>query len=82
MSCVCGMTGQQCDPEGFADVFRVRAKGVFVCLERNTEMLQKCIRCLVEGQIWADATQTNHMVSALPSAHRRDLVGKRKISNI
>ena len=70
------------DSEVVVDAFRARAKGVFVCTERNTEMLQRCIRCVVEGQIWADATQMNYIVSALPSAHQRDLVAKRKISNI
>ena len=70
------------DPEVVVDAFRVRAKGIFVCTEHNTEMLEKCIRCVVEGQIWADATQMNYIVSALPSAHQTDLVAKKKISNI
>ena len=70
------------DREVVVDVFRARARGIFICTERNTEMLQKCIRCVVEGQIWADATQMNYIVSALPSAHQRDLVAKRKISNV
>jgi len=70
------------DPEIVVDAFRARAKGIFLCTDRNTEMLQKCIRCVVEGQIWADATQMNYIVSALPKAHQRDLVAKRKMSNI
>jgi DNA-binding NarL/FixJ family response regulator len=70
------------DPEVVVDAFRVRAKGIFMCAERNTEMLQKCIRCVVEGQIWADSTQMNYIVSALPRAHCRDLVAKRKVPKI
>ena len=70
------------DPEIVVDAFRVRAKGIFMCAERNPEMLQKCIRRVVEGQIWADSTQLNYLVSALPSAHSRNLVAKRKLPNI
>jgi DNA-binding CsgD family transcriptional regulator len=53
-----------------------------MCGERNPEMLRTCIRRVVEGQIWADPTQMNYIVSALPSAHSRDLVAKRKLPNI
>jgi len=70
------------DPEVVVDAFRVRAKGIFLCAERKTEMLRKCIQRVIEGQIWADSSQMNYVVSALPSAHSRDLVAKKKISNI
>ena len=70
------------DPEVVVDAFRVRAKGIFMCAERNPEMLQKCIHRVVEGQIWADSTQLNYIVSALPSTHSRELVAKRKLPNI
>jgi DNA-binding NarL/FixJ family response regulator len=73
------------DPEVVVDAFRVRARGIFMCGERNPEMLRTCIRRVVEGQIWADPTQMNYIVSALPSvhsAHSRDLAAKRKLPNI
>src|SRR5215469_2497832 len=70
------------DPEVVVDAFRVRAKGIFMCAERNPEMLRKCIQRVIEGQVWADSTQLNYIVSALPSAHPRDVVAKRKLPNM
>lgn len=69
-------------PETVVDAFRARAKGVFVCTESNTEMLQLCIRRVVEGQIWADSSQLNHVIAALPSAHPIEASSRRKVSNV
>jgi DNA-binding NarL/FixJ family response regulator len=52
-----------------------------MCAESNPEMFEKCILRVVEGQIRADSTQRNYIVSALPSVHSRDLVAKRKLPN-
>ena len=49
------------------DAFRAGARGVFCCLESETKLLCKCIRRVVEGQIWADATQMRRIVEALSS---------------
>lgn len=49
------------------DAFRAGARGVFCCLESETKLLCKCIRRVVEGQIWADATQMRRVVEALRS---------------
>lgn len=69
-------------PETVVDAFRARVKGVFVCGESNTDRLQLCIRRVVEGQVWADATQLNHVIAALPSAHQKEAGSRRKVSNV
>jgi two-component system nitrate/nitrite response regulator NarL len=68
--------------ETVVDAFRARAKGVFVCAESHTEMLQKCIHRVVEGEIWADSSQVSYVVAALPSVHARESTSKRKILNV
>lgn len=70
------------DPEMVVDAFRARAKGVFVCSESNTELLQKCILRVVEGQIWADSDQLNQVIAALPSVHVKDAGPRRKLTNV
>jgi DNA-binding NarL/FixJ family response regulator len=70
------------DPEMVVDAFRARAKGVYVCSESNTDLLQKCILRVVEGQIWADSDQLNRIIAALPSVHTKDTAPRRKMSNI
>jgi DNA-binding NarL/FixJ family response regulator len=69
-------------PETVVDAFRARAKGVFVCAESNTDMLQLCIQRVVEGQVWADASQLNHVIAALPSAHQKEVSSRRKVSDV
>src|ERR1019366_9082811 len=49
------------------DAFRAGARGVFCCLESETKLLCKCIRRVMEGQIWANATQMLSVVEALRS---------------
>jgi DNA-binding NarL/FixJ family response regulator len=70
------------DAETVVDAFRARAKGVFVCDNSNTDLLQKCILRVVEGQIWADSDQLNQVIAALPSIHMKDAAPKRKLSNV
>jgi DNA-binding NarL/FixJ family response regulator len=69
------------DPETVVDAFRARVKGVFVCVESNTEMLHRCIRRVVEGQVWADSAQMNYIIAALPSAHQPESGTRRKVSD-
>lgn len=57
------------DPETVVDAFRARARGVFVCGESDTLMLQKCIIRVAEGQVWADTAQLRYVLAALPSVH-------------
>lgn len=50
------------------DAFRAGARGVFSCSESETRLLCKCVRCVVNGQIWADNAQVGYIVQALTEA--------------
>jgi DNA-binding NarL/FixJ family response regulator len=54
------------DAQTVVDAFRAGVKGIFSCADGETELLEKCIRRVVEGQIWADTAQMHFIISALP----------------
>jgi DNA-binding NarL/FixJ family response regulator len=47
--------------------FRAGAKGVFCRLEKELELLWKCINAVHEGQVWANSVQMNLLLNALRS---------------
>jgi len=53
--------------EVIVDAFRSGAKGVFSRHE-SLETLCKCVRCVHEGQVWADSRQMSYAVEALASS--------------
>jgi two-component system, NarL family, nitrate/nitrite response regulator NarL len=64
-------------PESIVDAFRAGAKGVFSKLESHKN-LAKCIRCVHEGQIWANRKDLVFALDALaatPAIHAVDSNG-------
>lgn len=64
-------------PEVILEAFRSGARGVFSRHE-SIEMLRRCVRCVHEGQIWADTHQMSVAVEALassPTVHAVDAKG-------
>jgi DNA-binding NarL/FixJ family response regulator len=56
--------------------FRAGAKGVFSRAQSDINLLAKCIRRIMEGQIWVDNKQMLHLLEALTSGGNGD--GTRK----
>jgi DNA-binding NarL/FixJ family response regulator len=59
----------QPEPELVLEAFRAGARGVFTCYESQFDALCKCISCVHNGQVWANAQQLNCLVDALAQAH-------------
>lgn len=76
--CVLLLDRSDCDT--VVDAFRAGVKGVFSCAEADTKPLEKCIKRVVEGQIWADTTQLHYIVSALPSPRLPEARAKKATS--
>lgn len=68
------------EPEIVVEAFRARAKGVFVCTEGDFNLLRKCIRQVVAGQIWIDPVQMNYIISTVPSVHWKEAISKKPVS--
>jgi DNA-binding NarL/FixJ family response regulator len=66
------------DPHAIVEAFRHGARGVF-CRTGATSELQKCIRCVHKGQVWASNSQLEHVVEAL--AHLPAITPARPKSN-
>src|SRR3954462_769712 len=56
-----------CKPQVVLDTFRSGARGVFSRSE-SIDKLSKCIRCVHEGQIWANSREMSLALEALASA--------------
>jgi DNA-binding NarL/FixJ family response regulator len=52
------------NPQAIVEAFRHGARGIF-CRTGAASELQKCIRCVHNGQIWASNSQLEHVVEAL-----------------
>jgi DNA-binding NarL/FixJ family response regulator len=55
------------DPELVVDAFRAGSRGVFARSESDINLLCKCIRRVVEGQVWADSAQLHYVLEAFSS---------------
>jgi DNA-binding NarL/FixJ family response regulator len=64
------------------DAFRAGVKGVFCCASGDMKQLEKCIRRVAEGQIWADTTQLHYVVSALPTLRVSENRPRRAVNNL
>ena len=58
------------EPELVVDAFRAGARGVFARSESDISLLCKCIRRVVEGQVWADSAQLNYLRGILRRCNR------------
>lgn len=56
-----------CKPQVVLDTFRAGARGVFSRSE-SIDKLSKCIRCVHDGQIWANSREMSLALEALASA--------------
>lgn len=56
------------DPRLVVDAFRAGARGVFSRSQTDVSLLYKCIRCVAQGQVWADNQQMHHVLQALTQA--------------
>lgn len=53
------------EPETVVGAFRAGAKGVFSRTQSDIRLLAKCIRRVMEGQIWVDTRQMLYLLDAL-----------------
>ncbi|MGA9566973.1 MAG: response regulator transcription factor, partial [Candidatus Korobacteraceae bacterium] len=55
----------QSEPQIVVSAFRAGAKGVFSRAQSDIHLLAKCIRRVVEGQVWVDSKQLQHLLDVL-----------------
>jgi len=65
LSCPWVLLLDQSEPSLVVAAFRSGAKGVFSRSQSDIVVLAKCIRRVVEGQIWVDNKQMLHLLEAL-----------------
>ena len=53
------------EPQLVVAAFRAGARGVFSRMQSDINMLAKCVRRVMEGQIWVDNEQTLYLLQAL-----------------
>ncbi|MGC2323631.1 MAG: response regulator transcription factor [Terriglobales bacterium] len=53
------------DQELVVEAFRGGARGIFTCYESQFDALCKCISCVHDGQVWANARQLDCLVDAV-----------------
>lgn len=52
------------EPSLVVSAFRAGAKGVFSSRQSDIRLLAKCIRRVIEGQVWVDSTQMRYLLDA------------------
>jgi len=62
------------------EAFRAGAKGIFTCYESQFDALCKCITCVHDGQVWANAQQMNSVIDALAQVPNIRLVNAKGAS--
>jgi DNA-binding NarL/FixJ family response regulator len=65
------------------NAFRSGARGIFSVSEASLRLLSKCIQCVAEGQIWANAEQMNYLlelISEVPSLRIFNAAGQQLLS--
>ena len=62
----CILLADQSGRDTVVGAFRAGVKGIFSCCEGDTKVLEKCIKRVMEGQIWANSTQLHFVIAALP----------------
>ena len=64
-SCPWVLLLDESEPHLVVSAFRAGAKGVFCSWQSDLRLLAKCIRGVVEGQVWVDSTQMRYLLDAL-----------------
>jgi DNA-binding NarL/FixJ family response regulator len=55
---------EESEPHVVVSAFRAGAKGVFSSKQSDIRLLAKCIRRVMEGQVWVDSTQMRYLLDA------------------
>ena len=55
------------EPQAVVSAFRAGAKGVFSRSQSDIHLLAKCVRRVMEGQVWVDSKQMLNLLDALTS---------------
>jgi DNA-binding NarL/FixJ family response regulator len=61
------------------EAFRTGARGVF-CRTESLKSLSKCIRCVFDGQVWANSNELHFLLEALSQAMSTRMVGAAGVS--
>jgi DNA-binding NarL/FixJ family response regulator len=67
------------DRNSVVEAFRAGAHGVF-CRTESLKSLSKCIRCVHEGQVWANSNELRFLLDALSQAMSTRIVGAAGVS--
>ena len=63
------------EPEAVVNAFRAGAKGVFSRTQSDIRLLAKCVRRVIEGQVWVDSKQMLYLLEALTGSQDGALNG-------
>jgi DNA-binding NarL/FixJ family response regulator len=64
------------EPRLVFSAFRAGAKGVFSRTQSDIRLLAKCIRRVMEGQVWVDSAQMRYLLDAFTGTGPEQSVGK------
>ncbi len=64
------------EPLAVIEAFRAGAKGIFARSQSEVTVLSKCIRRVMEGQIWVDNKQLLHLLDAFTGKSPEDVARK------
>jgi DNA-binding NarL/FixJ family response regulator len=67
------------DRNSVVEAFRAGARGVF-CRTESLKSLSKCIRCVHDGQVWANSNELRFLLDALSQAMSTRIVGAAGVS--
>jgi DNA-binding NarL/FixJ family response regulator len=67
------------DRNSVVEAFRAGARGVF-CRTESLKSLSKCIRCVHDGQVWANSNELRFLLDALSQAMSTRIVGAPGVS--
>ena len=65
LSCPWVLLLDENEPQVVVNAFRAGAKGVFSRAQSDIRLLAKCIRRVMEGQVWVDSKQMLYLLDAL-----------------
>lgn len=64
-SCPWVLMLDESEPRAVVNAFRAGAKGVFSRTQSDIRLLAKCVRRVMEGQVWVDTNQMLYLLDAL-----------------
>jgi DNA-binding NarL/FixJ family response regulator len=68
-SCPWVLMLDESEPQVVVTAFRAGAKGVFARTQSDIRLLAKCVRRVMEGQVWVDSKQMLYLLDALVGNH-------------